>query len=250
MSLPEADVELGGGRAIAVGHAHAPAFVILLHGFAMRPDELAPFAHSLGVDARFLFPEGPAPAALIPPRVTDRSDGPGTGPPEPPRGRAWWHIDPQARLDALAHGARDFAPLEPPDLPAARARLGAIVDQILAEANGRPVVLGGFSSGGMLAFDTQLRAPRAIRGLALLSATRIAWREQEALVAAAPLRGLPALLTHGRADDDLAFAAGQALRDAAIAAGAEVTWAPFDGGHEIPMVAWRGLRNWLRARFR
>ena len=233
-ALPESEIELGGGRAIAVGDASAPAFVILLHGFAMRPDELAPFAHSLGVAARFLFPEGPAPAALVPGE---------------PRGRAWWHIDPSARLEALAHGARDFAPLEPPDLPAARARLGAIVDQILREANGRPVVLGGFSSGGMLAFDTQLRAPRAIRGLALLSATRIAWREQQDLIAGAPLRGLPALLTHGRADDDLAFAAGEALRDAAIAAGADVTWAPFDGGHEIPMVAWRGLRNWLRARF-
>jgi phospholipase/carboxylesterase len=198
----------------------------------MKPDELSPFAHSLGVAARFLFPEGPAPAALEP---------------GVPRGRAWWHIDPVARLDAMAKGPRDFASYEPADLDAARRLLGAILDHVLDEARGRPVVLGGFSSGGMLAFDTQLRTPRTIRGLALLSATRVFWREQEAFVAARPLAGLPALLTHGTADDDLAFAAGEALRDAAVAAGADVTWAPFDGGHEIPLVAWRKLRSWLRA---
>jgi phospholipase/carboxylesterase len=229
----EVELELGGGRAIAVGPAadDAPAFVILLHGFAMKPEELSPFGVSIGVAARFLFPEGPAPAALVPGE---------------PRGRAWWHIDPAARLEALSHGARDFAPYEPADLGAARDRLGAIVDHVIGEANGRPVVLGGFSSGGMLAFDAQLRAPRQIRGLALLSSTRVYWREEQAFVAHQPLRGLPALLTHGRADDDLAFTAGLALRDAAIAAGADVTWAPFEGGHEIPMVAWRTLRTWLR----
>ena len=249
MTLPEREIELGGGRAIAVGAPAdvAPAFVILLHGFAMTPAELSPFAHSLGVAARFLFPEGPVPAALEP---GTPSTCPAAGPPDGSvtrGGRAWWHIDPGARLDAMAQGPRDFAGYEPADLAAARARLGAIVDQSLDEARGRPVVLGGFSSGGMLAFDAQLRAPRGIRGLALLSATRVCWREQEGFVAARPLAGLPALLTHGTADDDLAFAAGEALRDAAIAAGADVTWAPFDGGHEIPLVAWRRLRNWLRA---
>jgi phospholipase/carboxylesterase len=231
-ALPETELALAGARTIAVGAADAPAIVILLHGFAMTPAELSPFAHSIGVAARFLFPEGPAPAALEPGL---------------PRGRAWWHIDPTARLDAMARGPRDFATYEPPDLAAARALAGAIVDEALALAAGRPVVLGGFSSGGMLAFDAQLRAPRAVRGLALLSATRVAWREQAPLVAARPLAGLPALLTHGTADDDLAFAAGEALRDAAVAAGADVTWAPFDGGHEIPLVAWRRLRTWLRA---
>lgn len=225
-TLPETEIELAGRRTIAIGAPDAPAAVILLHGYAMTPEHLAPFAHSLGVAARFLFPEGPAPVA----------DG----------GRAWWHMDPDMRAEARAAGPRDFAGFEPPELAAARARLGAIVDHVIAEAPARPVVLGGFSSGGMLAFDAQLRAPRPLRGLALLSATRIAWREQQPIVARAPLAGLPALLTHGRADDDLAFAAGLALRDAASAAGAEVTWAPFDGGHEIPLVAWRRLRTWLR----
>ena len=225
-------IELAGLRAIAVGEPDAALHVVLCHGFSMTPADLAPFAHSLGVPARFVFPEGPAPAELEP---------------GVPRGRAWWRIDPDERARSMAAGPRDFAGLHPPDLPAARARLGAVLDEVLAAAAGRPVVAGGFSSGGMLAYDTVLRAPRPVAGLALLSATRIAADEQAPHVAARALAGVPALLSHGRADDDLAFAAGEALRDAAAAAGADVTWVPFDQGHEIPLVVWRRLRRWLAA---
>jgi len=64
------------------------------------------------------------------------------------------------------------------------------------------------------------------------------------------LRGLPAFVSHGRADQDLAFTAGEALRDFVLAGGAEVSWVPFDGGHEIPLVVWRALRKFLSALLR
>jgi phospholipase/carboxylesterase len=235
MTARQEIIEVAGLPAIAVGAPDAACLVVMAHGFAMSPADLAPFAHSLGVDARWLFPEGPVGAALEP---------------GVPHGRAWWHIDPAARLAALARGPRDFAPQHPPDLPAARDRFRAVMDAALTEAAGRPVIVGGFSSGGMLAFDVLLRAARPLAGLVLLSATRIAADEQAPFVTAGPLAGLPMFVSHGRADDDLAFAAGEALRDAAIAAGADVTWMPFDGGHEIPLVVWRGLRRWLAARTR
>lgn len=227
----EDEIELAGARVLPVGPEDAPALVVLLHGFAMKPEDLAAFCGSIGLGARWLLPEAPCPAALEPGRIV---------------GRSWWHIDPQARLDALARGARDFASMQPPDLPGARALLGRILDEALVQAAGRPVLLAGFSSGGMLAFDLMLRERKPVAGLALLSATRIAWGEQEALISAQPLAGLPVLLTHGDADDDLAFSAGEALRDAAAAAGAEVTWAPFEGGHDIPLVSWNRLRRWAK----
>ena len=59
------------------------------------------------------------------------------------------------------------------------------------------------------------------------------------------LRGLPVLVSHGRADPDLAFSAGEALRDLLAGGGADVTWVPFEQGHEIPLVVWRGLRKFL-----
>jgi len=230
--IREETIELAGRPTIAVGEPDAPATIVILHGFGMTPAELAPFAHSLGVAARWLFPEGPAPASFEPGLL---------------QGKAWWQIDFEMRRESKAAGPRDFAPLAFPDLPAARALCGAIFDEAIAQANGRPVIVGGFSSGGMLVFDTLLRVPRAVRGLVLLSSTRLTWREQEPIAAARPLAGLPALITHGDADDDLAYDAGVALRDAAITAGCDVTWAPFEGGHEIPLVSWRRLRKWLVA---
>ena len=59
------------------------------------------------------------------------------------------------------------------------------------------------------------------------------------------LQDLPVLVTHGRNDPDLSIAAGETLRDLFERAGARVTWTPFDGGHEIPLVAWRALRQFL-----
>jgi len=231
-AVREETIELAGLSAVVVGPAEPAAQVILCHGFSMVPADLAPFAHSLGVPARFVFPEGLVDAELEP-GVT--------------RGRAWWHIDPVARARSMAAGPRDFAGLCPPDLPAARSRLAALIDEVAADAAGRPVVVGGFSSGGMLAYDTVLRERPEVAGLVLLSSTRIAADEEAAFVARTPLAGMPALLSHGRADDDLAFAAGEALRDAVAAAGADVTWVPFDQGHEIPLLVWRRLRRWLTA---
>lgn len=223
--MREAWIELAGLRAISVGDPDAaPRVVVLLHGFQMGPADLAPFAQSIGLPDWFLFPEAPQPAET--------------------RGRAWWYINAAARDAAIARGPRDFAPQHPPDLPAARALLDALLDEVLVRAAGRPVVIGGFSQGGMLTCDAMLRAPRPVAGLALLSASRIALDEWPA---DAGLAGLPVLLSHGRGDDDLAFAAGEALRDHLVALGGHVTWMPFDGGHEIPLVVWRALRKWLAA---
>lgn len=215
-------VEIAGLRALSVGCAgHARATVVLLHGFQMEPEDLAPFAHSLMLPAHFLFPEAPLSAE--------------------PRGRAWWHIDAAARDRAIARGPRDFAPQHPPDLPSARARLGALLDAL---PTNRPLIVGGFSQGGMLTCDTLLRAPRPVSAVALLSASRIAADEQDYR----GLAGVPVLVTHGRSDPDLAFSAGEALRDALVAGGASVTWVSFDGAHEIPLIAWRALRKLIAAR--
>ncbi len=222
----EERIELAGLRAVSIGDREAAKVVcVLAHGFQMEPGDLTPFARSLGVPAWFVFPEGPLPAE--------------------PRGRSFWHIDMAAREESLADGPRDFATHFPPGLPAARERFAALLDALAPLAKGRPVVAGGFSQGGMLTCDTVLRTPHRVAALALFSASRIAFAEQEPLLAGGAARGLRALVSHGRADDDLAFSAGEALRDALAAGGAEVTWVPFEGGHEIPLPVWRALKKLL-----
>lgn len=86
----------------------------------------------------------------------------------------------------------------------------------------------------------------AVDRVVLLSTSRIAfdtWSTPAARQRAASLR---VLLAHGRADDDLSFAAGEALRDFLISSGANVTWFAHDGGHQIPLPVWRAMKRFLR----
>jgi phospholipase/carboxylesterase len=226
MTAADDTFDLGDLRTVAVGDAEAArVVVVLLHGFQMSPADLSPFAHSLRAPAWFLFPEAPL--------VVE------------PRGRAWWHIDAKQRERALAAGPRDFAGQHPPDLPAARDHLHRFLDAVNTRAGARPLVLGGFSQGGMLACDSALRADLGLRALALLSASRICFDEWGPLAAQGRLRDLPVLVSHGERDDDLAFSAGEGLRDFLVGAGAAVQWVPFAQGHEIPLVVWRRLRKLL-----
>ncbi len=133
----------------------------------------------------------------------------------------------------------DLSTMDPPGRAEARGQLDALLRQFVS----RRCVLVGFSQGGMLAMDYVLHGGR-VDALALLSSTRIAFGDWQPRLAF--LAGLPVLVAHGRADAELSFAAGEGLRDAAMAGGADVTWLPFEGGHEIPLVVWRGLRHFLQ----
>lgn len=259
-------LNIAGLRTTAVGNPDAPLTLVLLHGYAMEPADLSPFAHSIGIPAYFLLPQGPVSS--------------------PNGGHAWWEVDLGARESALAIGPRDLATDNPRGLPAAREQLGQFLAAVTAEAKQgytansrdnptpaqagigatthtarripartarsipahtarRATVIGGFSQGGMLALDWALRGNQSVDGLALLSTSRLAlshWLPQRER-----LRNLPVFLSHGAADRDLAFAAGERLRDFLLESAVQLTWTPFDGGHEIPLVVWRGLRKFLTA---
>lgn len=230
--------EIGGLRTIITGVTSvtsvtggaAPLAVVLLHGRQMEAADLAPFASSLGVKARFYVPDAPQVAE--------------------PRGRTWWPVDAEARARARAvsGGPLDLAEVEQPGRAEARAHLTALLAHA-TRAGAERVVVVGFSQGGMLAMDHALCArdtsdapPHA---LALLSSSRIAFDDWTPRLAR--LRAMPVLVAHGRADAELAFSAGEALADAARAGGADVTFLAFDGPHEIPLIVWRALRKFLRA---
>jgi phospholipase/carboxylesterase len=215
-------------RTTAVGDPDAPLTLVLLHGYAMQPADLAPFAHSIGIPAYFLLPQGPVSS--------------------PNGGHAWWEVDLEARESALSFGPRDLANDHPHGLAAARQQLGQFLAAVTAEVKpgrtaSRTIIIGGFSQGGMLALDWVLRGNQRVDGLALLSTSRLAlsdWEPQRTR-----LRNLPVFLSHGATDRDLAFAAGERLRDFLLESEAQLTWTPFEGGHEIPLVVWRGLRKFL-----
>ena len=225
MTSVERTIDIAGLTTTAVGNADAPLALVLLHGYAMRPADLAPFAHSLGVPALFLLPQGPLSS--------------------PMGGHAWWSVDLEAREAALSRGPRDLTNDYPGGLGAARNQLGSFLDAVATRFRPRRVALGGFSQGGMLSLDWVLRGSRPVDSLVLLSASRLAARDWESH--RGRLRDLPVFVSHGEADQDLSFAAGERLRDFVLESGARVTWVPFASGHEIPLVVWRGLRKFLAA---
>lgn len=206
---------------------HGP-LVILLHGFAGSPEDLAPFARSLGVAARFVFPAGFVELARF-------------GLP----GRAWWPSDGAGREHAIRNGiARDLSEFEPEGLLDAHNGLNALLDALLAESPNSPVILGGFSQGAMLAFDLAVRTTRDFAALVQLSGARIACRLWDPLLA--ERAGTRAFISHGRSDPDLAFSAAERFSADLTAAGWAVDFCPFDGGHEVPIVALRALKRFLR----
>ncbi|MGH7434677.1 MAG: alpha/beta hydrolase [Polyangiaceae bacterium] len=200
--------------------------VVLLHGFMGLPEDLAPFARSIGVAARFVFPPG----------IVDLAD-------QGLRGRAWWPIDVDARNAATR--PRDLSGFVPGGLDQAHAHLDALLEEIASSGPDDTVIVGGFSQGAMLACDLALRSPRRIDGLVMFSGARIAdtlWRPRYP-----GRRGLRTFASHGRGDDDLSFAAAESFQRELSEAGWGVTWVPFDGGHEIPMIVWRSFKRWLAA---
>lgn len=224
-SKAQRTLDIAGLRTTAVGSPEASLTLVLLHGYAMGPADLSPFAHSLGVPAFFLFPQAPLSS--------------------PKGGYAWWGVDEEAREVAIAAGPRDLTDEHPQGLPAARLQLGKFLDAVATEYKPGRTVIGGFSQGGMLALDWVLRSARSADGLVLLSSSRIALDEW--LPQRDRLQNLPVFVSHGANDRDLSFAAGERLRDFVLESEAPVTWAPFDGGHEIPLTVWRALRKFLNA---
>jgi len=204
-----------------------PPLVVLLHGFSMRADDLAPFGASMGLPAVFVFPDGPIDLTA---RGLD--------------GRAWWMIDVAARDAAVSRGDdRDLSAERPGGLGAARDGLVRLIEDVQRAWPDRPVFLGGFSQGAILTLDTVVRTGFRPAGLILLSGARVD------AAALAPrlvhLRGIPIFQSHGRGDRELSFTAAESLRNELVTAGAAVQWWPFEGGHEIPLPVLRALKKFI-----
>jgi phospholipase/carboxylesterase len=199
----------------------------LLHGFGAPGDDLVDLGRYLEVPpgSSFVFPAAPL-------------ELPGYG-----DSRAWWMIDMRS-----FDGPKDRTEEVPEGLMPARALVTALLEKLIAEGAG-PIVLGGFSQGAMLSLDTALhlsdKTAAHLAGLLLMSGTPINGREWTPRLE--QLRDLPVLMSHGKRDPILSFAASQGLRDRLKSAGAAVEWVEFDGGHEIPPPVLGGAVKVLRA---
>jgi phospholipase/carboxylesterase len=187
--------------------------VILLHGWGAPGDDLVPLAEALKrPDARFFVPAAPLP--------------------EMGGGRAWWHLNPIARLphadtDQLAAG---FQPSE--EVVAARSAVQALIATVIERYAPAMVALVGFSQGAMLATDVALAAAPGVERVVAMSGVLL-MDSVPALTAPHPTKPR-FLLSHGRQDPVVPFANGSRAKALLEKYGFSVTWRPFDGGHEIP----------------
>lgn len=220
---------LGALRAHVVGPSGPGPVVILNHGFGATGDDLVGLAEVLEgpPGTRYIFPEAPLDLG-----------------PAMPFGRAWWHIDMMALQMAMATGSlRNLSDDVPAGLADARHQFETLVEAVRAELEPTALVVGGFSQGSMLAADFALHHPGELKGLLLFSPTYLAepvWGPKFS-----GCGGLAVFISHGRMDPVLPFAGAERLREAFVGGGAELSFVPFDGLHEIPAPAVLGARGFL-----
>lgn len=175
---------------------------ILLHGYGTDGSDLAPIATML-------------PGRVLVPSAIE---------PTPFGGRQWWALD-EATKPARAMTAAEAIPEDHPAMAGAVARLHGLIDEL---PDG-PVLLGGFSQGAMLALAAGLTHPRVATIVAMSGALT-----RDAAAAASDASRRRVLVAHGRQDPTVPFAAGEAAARLLEAAGHEVVFLPFEGGHGIP----------------
>ena len=205
-----------------------PTTVVLLHGFGAPGDDLVSLAEVIDAPVRFVFPEAPLELGGL------YGDS-----------RAWWLLDLARLEEELRRGIpRDRRDEVPDGLPAARAQVMRVIEQVESRLPTDRLVLGGFSQGAMLSLDVALHRDTPPAGLILMSGTLLALSEWAPRMK--KLAGVPVLQSHGRADSLLPFGIAEVLRDKLVAAGARVDWHDFVGGHEIPMAVLAAATKFLR----
>jgi phospholipase/carboxylesterase len=186
-----------------------PPSLVLMHGYGSRAEQWLQFEHVIKVpnDGRMVFLQGPL-------------RGPVSG------SRGWWWLNIEGHI---SEGQRlpDFSTASPGGIKVA----SRLVRDYLENIDG-PIVLGGFSQGAMLSGEVAFQSDQELAGLVLLGGTTV---NEDAWVDRFPARRqLPIFIAHGRDDGVLPFAVAERFAGKLKAAGLNVTWVPFDGGHAIP----------------
>lgn len=196
-----------------------PPTLVLLHGYGSRADDWLQF------EAKWQLPAG---TRQVYPQAPWR--GPGSR-------RGWWWL----RLESyVSHEGQlaDMSKANPGGIKVA----SRLVRRLLEDERG-PIILGGFSQGAMTSAEIAFQSDQELAGLILLGGTTVneeAWAEH-----LAGRRNLPIFIAHGRHDGVLPFAIMERFQARLKAAGLNVTWYPFDGGHGIPDDVIRALSEWV-----
>lgn len=185
-----------------------PPSLVLLHGYGSNAGDWLQFEHKIQVplNGRLVFPQGPLRG--------------------PSGARGWWWLNIEGHVPA---GERfpDYSTASPGGIKIA----SGLVRKLLVNVPG-PIVLGGFSQGAMLSAEIAFQTDQDLAALVLLGGTTV---NEAAWVERSPgRRTMPVFIAHGRRDGVLPFATMERFQKRIKDAGLNVTWFPYDGGHDIP----------------
>jgi len=204
--------------------------VVLLHGFGANFLDLAPLSQVVATERKlsWVFPNAPleVPLGIV-----------GTG-------RAWFPLDvSEFERAAMAGTHPDFSP----DTPHGFLEMSETVGRFLSELERkyRPLYVGGFSQGAMVACDAVLSRESNAAGLLLLSGNLVARERWERL--AQKHRRLRVFQSHGTHDTLLSPRGAKALHDLLARNGLDCEFHEFPGGHEIPTEILSKLSRFLVA---
>ena len=205
---------------VRIGPESAPT-IVLCHGFGADMHDLESLASSAGSSTplQWIFPQAPV------------------GLPGHPSARAWFPRT-EDELTAFATGAdfHDLSALDPPALRESAREVLGLLEALRIDLS--RTIIGGFSQGAMVAFETMLAAADSTRsgsmpaGLTLLSGSLVAAGRWAASSAA--LSGRAVFQSHGTLDPLLPFDQALRLGELIDRAGAQRRFVPFQGGHAIP----------------
>lgn len=202
------DLPNAAGDHLSSGPATAEARLVLLHGWGADADDLLDLGELL---------VGPQ-VSVVALRA-----------PEPhPYGMGWqWY---------------GLQPIDWSALPAARQGLSSRLAALACSVPLERTVLLGFSQGGAMALDVGSSLPLA--GIVACSGyPHEGWQPNAAASATLP----PVLLSHGREDPVVPFAASEAVLERLIQAGAQARLLPFSGGHSIDQTVLPEIATFVRA---
>lgn len=200
-----------------------PPTVVLLHGYGSRAEDWLQF------EERWQFPPGTR-------RVYPQAPWRGFG-----SRRGWWwlHLEGYVRQ---GEQLPDMTRSSPGGIKVA----AQLVRNVVKEEK-LPLILGGFSQGAMVSAEIAFQTNQELDALILLSGTTVdeeRWAEHFA-----GRRRLPVFIAHGRRDNVLSFAIMDRFQRRLKTFGMDVTWHPFDGGHEIPLEVINHVNEFVRRIF-
>ena len=147
------------------------------------------------------------------------------------------------------YGWFQLVPGQPPNVEEFRARsadLRTWLDEAVAHYPVDParMAVGGFSQGGLMAFELGLREPGRFRGIAALS-TWLPEPLAEDLPKVPEQESLPVLVLHGTEDRMIEVERARESRERLRAFGVKLLYREFPMAHEIRPEALRTLDRWL-----